>query len=120
MDDRERMHCELTAHMFRALANPMRIFLLDKLRERPWCVCELAAEAGIGKSVASKHLSMLKEAGLVESRKVGTENQYSLAAPCVIELASCAEGTILTNRKKSLYLDSTAPDDTDKTSDAGT
>ena len=116
MDERERIHCELTAHMFRALANPMRIFLLDKLRERPWCVCELAAEAGIGKSVASKHLSMLKEAGLVESRKVGTENQYSLAAPCVIELTSCAEGTVLANRKKSLYLDVTAPTGEDKPS----
>lgn len=100
--------------MFRALANPMRIFLLDKLREKPWCVCELAAEAGIGKSVASKHLSMLKEAGLVTSTKIGTENQYSLAAQCVVDLTSCAEGTILANRKKSLHFDVSVPiDDND-------
>ena len=105
------MHCELTAHMCKAMAHPVRVFLLDKLREKPWCVCELAVEAGIGKSVASKHLSMLKEAGLVTSRKVGTENQYSLAAPCVIELMSCAEGTVLANRKESLHFDVSIPGD---------
>jgi len=114
MDDHERIHCELTAHMFRALANPMRIFLLEKLREKPWCVCELAAEGAIGKSVVSRHLFMLKEAGLVKSKKVGTENQYSLAAPCVVELTSCAEGTVLANRKTFLYLDFTAPTDENK------
>ncbi|MCX6097130.1 MAG: metalloregulator ArsR/SmtB family transcription factor [Caldiserica bacterium] len=96
------MHCELTAHMFKAMAHPVRVFLLDKLSVRPWCVCELAAEAGVDKSVASKHLSMLREAGLVESTRRGTQIEYSLSAPCVLELASCAEGTVLTNRKKSL------------------
>lgn len=102
MTEQERMHCELTAHMFRALAHPLRVFLLERLSVRPWCVCGLATEAGIDKSVASKHLSMLREAGLVESTRLGTQIQYSLSAPCVLELASCAEGTVLTNRKKSL------------------
>lgn len=88
--------------MFRAMAHPLRIFLLDQLSTKPWCVCELAAEAGVEKSVASKHLSILKEAGLVESTRRGTQIEYSLTAPCVLELASCAEGTVLTNRKKSL------------------
>lgn len=105
MTEQERMHCELTAHMFKALAHPIRVFLLERLSTRQWCVCELAAEAGVEKSVASKHLSMLREAGLVESRRFGTQIQYSLTAPCVLELASCAEGTVLTNRKKSLGVD---------------
>jgi len=102
MTEQERMHCELTAHMFKALAHPVRVFLLERLSIRPWCVCELAAEAGVDKSVASKHLSMLREAGLVESKRLGTQIQYSLTAPYVLELASCAEGIVLTNRKKSL------------------
>lgn len=96
------MHCELTAHMFKAMAHPVRVFLLDKLSKRPWCVCELATEAGVDKSVASKHLSILREAGLVEATRLGTQIQYSLIASCFLELASCAEGTVLTNRKKSL------------------
>jgi predicted transcriptional regulator len=62
MTEQERMHCELTAHMFRALAHPLRVFLLERLSVGQWCICELATEAGIDKSVASKHLSMLREA----------------------------------------------------------
>ncbi len=88
--------------MFRAMAHPLRVFLLNKLSVKPWCVCELAAEAGVEKSVASKHLSILREAGLVEATRLGTQIRYSLIAPCVLELASCAEGAVLTNRRKSL------------------
>jgi len=88
--------------MFRALAHPLRVFLLERLSVRPWCVCKLAAEAGVDKSVASKHLSILREAGLVESARLGTQIHYTLTAARVLELASWAEGTVLTNRKKSL------------------
>ena len=102
MTEQERIHCELTAHMFRAMAHPLRVFLLDRLSTKAWCVCELAAEAEVDKSVASKHLSILREAGLVESTRHGTQIEYSLTAPCVLELASCAEGAVLINRKKSL------------------
>ena len=91
---------ELRAEMFKALAHPMRIYMLDKLRERPWCVCELAAEVGIDKSVASKHLSQLKAAGLIDDEKRGTLVEYRLVAPCVLDMAACAEGTILERRRK--------------------
>ncbi len=90
--------------MFKALAHPMRIAMLDKLKGRPWCVCELAAEVGIEKSVASKHLSQLKAAGLIDDEKRGTLVEYRLVAPCVLELASCAETTILAHRRKRLDL----------------
>jgi DNA-binding transcriptional ArsR family regulator len=76
--------------------------LLDKLKERPWCVCELAAEAGIDKSVASKHLTQLKVAGLIDDEKRGTLVEYRLVAPCILEMAACAEGTILENRRRRL------------------
>ena len=88
--------------MFKALAHPIRIFFLEKLKERSWCVCELAENAGIPKSAASKHLSQLKEAGLVDDCKNGTRVEYSLTAPCVLDLAACAEGTVLSNRRKKL------------------
>jgi DNA-binding transcriptional ArsR family regulator len=102
MDERTQRRYELKAEMFKALAHPMRIFMLDKLKERPWCVCELAAEVGIEKSVASKHLSQLKAAGLVDDVKHGTLVEYRLVAPCVLDMAACAEGTILENRRKRL------------------
>lgn len=77
---------------------------MEKLNEKSWCVCELATEAGIPKSAASKHLSQLKEAGLVDVHKTGTRVEYTLTAPCVLKLAACAEDIVLTNRKKQLGL----------------
>ncbi len=104
MTEQERIKYDVRSHMFKALSHPMRIFILDKLKERSWCVCELADEVGINKSAASKHLSQLKEAGLVDIEKKGTQVEYRLTAPCVLDMASCAEGAVLSNRRKNLGL----------------
>ena len=104
MDSQSLRRYELKAEMFKALAHPMRIAMLDKLRARPWCVCELAAEVGVDKSVASKHLSQLKAAGLVDDEKHGTLVEYRLVAPCVLDMAACAETTILEHRRRRLGL----------------
>lgn len=102
MNENDQRRCDLRAHMFKALAHPMRIFILEKLKEQPRCVCELADELGINKSAASKHLSQLKEAGLIDDNRQGTRAEYRLTAPCVLEMAACAETTVLLNRKKLL------------------
>jgi len=99
---------ELRAHMFRALAHPLRMLMLEKLETRSWCVCKLAEELGVDKSVASKHLSILKEAGLVSDERRGTIVEYSLSAPCVLRLAACAEGAVLRNRTRRLGLSAPA------------
>jgi ArsR family transcriptional regulator len=104
MTEEERVRCELRAHMFKALAHPLRIFMLEKLKERPWCVCKLAEELGMHKSTVSKYLTQLKEAGLVDDQKEGTLVKYHLTAPCVLDLAACAENAVLRNRKKHLGL----------------
>jgi DNA-binding transcriptional ArsR family regulator len=103
-NEKDIQRYELRAHMFKALAHPVRIQMLEKLKERTWCVCELAEEVGISKSVASKYLSQLKEAGLVDDEKRGTLVEYRLTAPCVLELADCAEGAVLCNRRMKLGL----------------
>jgi len=102
MDDCSLRRYELRTEIFKALAHPMRLCMLEKLRERPWCVCELAACVGVDKSVASKHLSQLKAAGLIEDERRGTLVEYRLVAPCVLEMADCAERTILGNRRARL------------------
>ncbi|MCE1206781.1 MAG: metalloregulator ArsR/SmtB family transcription factor [Spirochaetia bacterium] len=102
MTEDEKRRCELRANMFKALAHPLRIYMLEKLKERPWCVCELAAELGVDKSIASKYLTILKDAGLVGMQKRGILVEYTLTAPCVLNLAACAESDVLSNRKKAL------------------
>jgi len=57
---------ERRAELFKALANPLRLVMLEKLADKPWCVCALADELGVDKSIVSKYLSQLKSAGLIE------------------------------------------------------
>ena len=102
MDTQDRRRYEHRAAMFKALAHPMRLLMLERLRLRPWCVCELAAEVSIEKSVASKHLSQLREAGLIEDQRRGTLVEYRLVAPCVLDMADCAERTVLARAKKRI------------------
>lgn len=102
MDDRTARRYQVKAEMFKALAHPVRMQLLDQLRKRTWCVCELAAEVGIDKSVASKYLAQLKLAGLIADEKHGTLVEYRLIAPCILDMADCAEKTIMENRRRQL------------------
>ena len=95
MEETLRRRYELRTELFKALAHPMRLHLLELLRDRSWCVCELAAKAGIDKSVASKHLSQLKAVGLISDERRGTRVEYRLEAPCVLDLAACAEAAAL-------------------------
>jgi len=63
-----------------------------------------AAELGIAKAAASKHRSLFKEAGFVEDERRGTLVEYNLVASCVLDMAACAEGTILENRRRRLEI----------------
>lgn len=92
----------LTAEIFKAIGHPDRLALLERLAERPWCVCELAASLGLNKSVASKHLSLLHATGLIELEKKGTQVIYSLVVPCVIDMGKCSYMAVLAERKKRL------------------
>ncbi len=93
---------ERRAEIFKALANPLRIVMLEKLAEKPWCVCALATELSVDKSIVSKYLSQLKSVGLIEDTRRGTLVEYRLVAPCILQIASCAEETIQEQRKKLL------------------
>jgi len=63
----------------KALADENRVRMLLALRGRELCVCQLVALMGLATSTVSKHMSILKEAGLVESRKEGRWMYYRLA-----------------------------------------
>ncbi len=62
-----------------ALSEPNRLRLLLRLHERELCVCNLVDFIGLADSTVSKHMSILKQAGLVESRKKGRWVYYRLA-----------------------------------------
>jgi DNA-binding transcriptional ArsR family regulator len=71
---------------FEVLAQPIRRSILDRLRERPRLVGELAAELGLTQPLTSKHLRVLREAGFVSVRIDGPRRWYALRAEPLAEL----------------------------------
>ena len=68
------------ATAFDVLAQPIRRSILDRLRERAWLVGELAETLDITQPLASKHLRVLRDAGLVTVRVDGPRRWYGLRA----------------------------------------
>lgn len=77
---------DLVAARFRVLGEPMRIRLLDRLRDGEATVQELQAAIGASQQNVSKHLGVLLNAGMVARTKRGTSSVYSIADPGVFEL----------------------------------
>ena len=77
---------ELVAQRFRVLGEPMRIKLLDRLREEDATVGELQQALGASQQNVSKHLGVLHAAGMVTRTKDGNHTRYSISDPSVFEL----------------------------------
>ena len=91
MTEQERIRCEARAAIFKALGHPTRLYICERLREAPHCVCELTELVGADTSTISKHLTILRNVGLVRSEKSGTTVYYSLACSCLKQFLQGAE-----------------------------
>jgi ArsR family transcriptional regulator len=88
------------AAIVKAMAHPTRLFIVDELSRKERCVCELRDMVGADISTVSKHLSILKNAGIVLDEKRGNQVFYKLRCPCVLDFFSCIEGVLKTARKQ--------------------
>ena len=91
MSVKDRKKFEDRARIMKALAHPSRLMMVDELSRGERCVCELTEMVGADISTVSKHLSVLKDAGIVDSRKEGVQVFYRLKAPCVLNVFECIE-----------------------------
>jgi DNA-binding transcriptional ArsR family regulator len=85
---------ELVAQRFRVLGEPMRIKLLDRLRDGDATVGELQEALGASQQNVSKHLGVLLAAGMVSRTKRGTSSVYAIADPGVFELCELVCGGV--------------------------
>ena len=83
--------------IMKAMAHASRLLILDILSEGEKCVCEIVPVVGSDASTVSKHLSLLKNAGLIEDDKRGLKVFYRLTCPCVINYIQCIENSISEN-----------------------
>lgn len=88
---------ESRAKILKALAHPTRLLIVDQLAQQEYCVCELQAMIGADMSTVSKHLSVLKQAGIVADTKRGLLVYYRLQVPCIVNLFGCIEGVLHAN-----------------------
>lgn len=80
---------KVQAQVFKALAHPGRLLMVDELSRGERCVCELAALVGSEMPTVSRHLAQLKHAGIVEDDKRGAQVFYRLKTPCVMNVFQC-------------------------------
>jgi ArsR family transcriptional regulator len=90
---------ETRARIIKAMAHPTRLFIIDKLTEKEYCVCELTEMVGVDISTLSKHLSVMKSAGLLKTRREGNTIYYSLTCECITKYLSCVDGVIKNNAR---------------------
>jgi len=104
MDAETRAKFELRTKIIKALAHPTRLFMVDELSREEKCVCELTEMVGADVSTVSKHLSILKNAGLVQDEKRGVQVYYTLKMPCILNFFDCCETVIRANANEQLKM----------------
>lgn len=100
MDAQERAKYRAKADIVRALAHPTRLFIIEKLARQERCVCELTQMVGADTSTVSKHLSVLKNAGILSDEKRGAMVFYRLQTPFVLEFHRCIERVLSERLRK--------------------
>lgn len=97
MDIKTKQKYEARAQIIKAMAHPTRLFIVDELDKGERCVCELRDMIGADISTVSKHLSVLKQAGIVEGEKRGLQVWYSLKIRCILNFFGCVEDVLKSN-----------------------
>ena len=94
MRGKQKAIIEAKANVLKALGHPTRLWMAEQLESGEKCVCELAEYIDADFSTISKHLSVLKQAGVVVDEKRGKQVYYKLKVPCILKYMSCVEKVI--------------------------
>ena len=97
MNLKEHNRLKARAEIIKSLAHPTRLFIVEELKKGERCVCELTEMLDVDVSTVSKHLSVLKKAGIVQDRKKGLKIFYKLKCPCICNFWECIESVLQSN-----------------------
>ncbi|MHC4132964.1 MAG: ArsR/SmtB family transcription factor [Planctomycetota bacterium] len=89
------------AEVLKSMAHPLRIAILDFLRDQEKCVCDIAEHVGSERSNVSRHLSIMAKADILTFRKEGLKVFYQLKAPCVLDFLSCVNNCLKEQAKET-------------------
>jgi ArsR family transcriptional regulator len=91
---------EIRSRIIKALAHPVRLMMVELLREGELPFSRIKETFQFDKSTVSKHLLVLKEAGILNSRKSGADAIYRIGVPCITDFFGCITAVIESNVKK--------------------
>ncbi len=102
MDEELLAKFEARSQILKALAHPARLLIVDELAKQQRCVNDLTSLIGADMSTVSRHLAVLKNAGIVQDKRQGAQVYYSLSIPCVMDFFACAEKVLESRLEKHL------------------
>jgi ArsR family transcriptional regulator len=91
------------ATVFHALADPIRLEIIDYLRDGEKCVCEIVPHLNLIQPLVSRHLKILKDAGIVRCRKDGTKRMYSIVEPQIFNTVDTLTGELIDKLAKEAF-----------------
>jgi ArsR family transcriptional regulator len=91
---------EVLSKIVKSMAHPVRLMIIDALREEEMAFSKIFAMFVSDKSTISKHLQVLRDAGIVSSRKAGLDMIYRLEVPCVTDAFGCAVAVVENNVRR--------------------
>jgi ArsR family transcriptional regulator len=98
---KKRLLFEKQAEIVKAIAHPLRIAIVDFLKDGEQCVCDIAEYVGSERSNVSRHLSVMVNAGVLQCRKEGLKVIYKLKTPCILDFLSCVTACLKEQLKES-------------------
>lgn len=103
-DKNQKMLYERQAEILKALAHPLRVAILDFLKNGEQCVCDIAKHISSERSNVSRHLSVMVSCGVLEYRKDGLKVMYRLKAKCVLDFLKCLTTCLKQQANESVKL----------------
>ena len=104
MNKAQRQLYAMKAEIVKAAAHPIRLAVIDCLRDGERCVCEITKEVDAERSNVSRHLALMTKAGLLDNRKDGLMVLYKLRTPCILNFIECVDRCLTQNLKDSSVL----------------
>jgi len=94
MDDETLELYRRKARIAGAVAHPIRMAIVDFLKDGEQCVCDIAEYVGAQRPNVSRHLAVMRNVGVLAHRKDGLKMLYSLRTPCIVDFMSCVTAAL--------------------------
>lgn len=104
LSKKKQLLFEKQAEIAKAIAHPLRIAIVDFLKDGQQCVCDIAEYVGSERSNVSRHLSVMVNAGILDYRKEGLKVIYRLKTPCILDFFACVTGVLKQQAKDNQKL----------------